>query len=791
MPSRTGPACPQRGITEELARGHLRGAQRVSAQRHLEECEGCRRRFRELTADQHPRLRNYTVLERIGEGGFGVVYKVVHHGKQRTEALKMLFVKTPRRVEYFENEVHLAARLKHPNIATVYEAHLGAPPFYYTMEYVEGRPIDAYFRTEHVILPERIRILQTVARAVGYAHRRGVVHRDLKPANIMIDADGQPHILDFGISTRLSLHYPQVAGSRPEGLLGTFGYIAPEQMSGGPVDERADIYALGALIYHCVTGEPAQFVSKTSRLERLLRERQIARAADLAAIIARCVERLPERRYPDCYALAEDLENYLAGRPVRAAESGTAAYQLLRAAALVLRRRPLLVRSFAVLCSGALLALVAWGAAARWYPATSGPQQVVLVTVSPTVAKAIAEGRVGQDLPGLSASNRKSWRMLYGLLLQRLAQVRPAAVAFDFYFPDCQPSFDEYFIAGMQAMRAARVPVIIGTRDLDINSDPVVCESILAAAHSCAMLAAAPFERDAQDFILPACVQGGFAPPVPGLALCAVAAARYPDATLDLQIRRNTVVLRYRKNAAPAGQPRWYPDSDAIECGRVYTLGSSQMLRPGDRFYPLRVPKSAAGDLAAPRVSLEQALTGDLEQLRRQFAGRVLIVGLTVPGNDEYVLADGRKLFGCEVQACVIERLLVGGHARRLEWSTLGLIMLLWGALGGAVASIVPQIRKLSLSAAGIVAVGGVVASVALVYWGAQRLHALWSLQAVLGLAGLVAAGAPVYWVRLLRERQIELAPEPVWECEPETLSSTLLQTASGSATATPAGPVG
>jgi predicted Ser/Thr protein kinase len=791
MPSRTGPACPQRGTTEQLARGCLDAVQRASAQRHLEECDACRRRFRELTADQHPRLRNYTILERIGEGGFGVVYKVIHHGKQRTEALKMLFAKTPRRVEYFENEVHLAARLKHPNIATVYEAHLGAPPFYYTMEYVEGRPIDEYFRAQHVSLPDRIRILQTVARAVGYAHRRGVVHRDLKPANIMIDADGQPHILDFGISTRLSLDYPQTTRGRSEGLLGTFGYMAPEQISGGPVDERADIYALGALIYHCVTGEPAQFASKTSRLERLLRERQIARAADLAAIIARCVEKLPERRYPDCYALAEDLENYLAGRPVHAAESGTAAYQLLRTAALVLRQRPLLVRSFAVLCSAALLALAGWTAAARWYPAASGPQQLVLIAVSPSLAKAIADRTVGQDLPGLSPSNRKSWRMLYGLLLERLAQVAPTAVAFDFYFPDCQPSFDHYFIAGLQAMRAAGIPVIIGTRDLDINSDPVVCESILDACHSCAMLAAAPPERDTQDFILPACVQRGFAPPVPGLALSVVAAARHPDAVLDLHLRRNTVVLRYRKATARTGQPRWYPESDAIECGRVYTLGDSQMLRAGDRFYPLRVPKSVGSDPALAQVNLEQVLVEDLERLRRQFAGRVVIVGLTIPGTDEYDLADGRKLFGCQIQARAVERLLAGGHARRLEWSALGLIMLFWAALGGAIASAVPQIRRLSLGAAGIAAVGGVVVGAALVYWGAQQVHAFWSLQAVLGTGGLLAAAAPVYWVRLVRERQIELSPEPVWESEPQTLSSTLLQTTSASTSPTPARPVG
>lgn len=224
-----------------------------------------------------------------------MVYKVIHHAKERVEALKVLFGKTPIRAAYFQNEVHLIAKLRHANIATLYEAHLGTPP-YYTMEFVEGEQLDDYVRSRHLPLVDRIQLVKTVAEAVGYAHEQGVVHRDIKPQNILIGTDGQPHIIDFGIAKKLVLREVSEDDppSSPEGVMGTFGYIAPEQIAGEQVDERADIYALGALLYHCITGDPAKFANCSERLTQILYERQVTRAADLAAIIARCVHPVPE-----------------------------------------------------------------------------------------------------------------------------------------------------------------------------------------------------------------------------------------------------------------------------------------------------------------------------------------------------------------------------------------------------------------------------------------------------------------------------------------------------------------
>ncbi|NUQ50230.1 MAG: serine/threonine protein kinase, partial [Phycisphaerae bacterium] len=235
--------------------------ERRRLQRHLETCGPCRRAFRRETLARFPRIRNYTILEELGAGGFGVVYKAVHHEKQRTEAIKVLAGHSRARIAYFENEVHLVGQLSHPNIATLYEAHLTAPPLFYAMEYVEGEQLHAYCRRLRLPLEERLRLMRTVALTIAHAHREGVVHRDLKPQNILIDGEGRPRVVDFGIARRIdeSQPLPACAPRGREGVVGTLGYIPPEQIAGQAVDGRADIFALGAILREAVTGEPMRY----------------------------------------------------------------------------------------------------------------------------------------------------------------------------------------------------------------------------------------------------------------------------------------------------------------------------------------------------------------------------------------------------------------------------------------------------------------------------------------------------------------------------------------------------
>ncbi|MGD8450219.1 MAG: protein kinase [Phycisphaerae bacterium] len=779
MMERLGQRCPRDAVTDSLVHGTLAGREHEEAQEHLETCDACRRRYREATLGRLPRLPHYTVVERIGEGGFGVVYKVVHHAKQRTEALKILFGKTPVRARYFQNEVHLIARLRHPNIATLYEAHLGKPPLYYTMDFVAGEQLDQHIRRRHLSLAKRIELIKTVAAAVGYAHAQGVVHRDIKPQNILIDADGEPHILDFGIATRLKLRDDAQRTPMPvsEGALGTLGYIAPEQMAGENVDGRADVYALGALLYHCVTGEAARLATWPDRLLRTLQARGVARAEDLAAIISRCVAPLPEQRYANCAELIDDLDHYLAGRVIRAYRNPTLGYQLARSASYVLRTRPLAVRVFLVMVVSVLLTVLAWRAEARWFGAAVDVPPISLVAFTPGTIETLARGEIEQAA-GMKARDSGTWRVVLGLLLQRLATVQPQVVICDYFLPQCKPDYDAELLRGLDALRNSGVPVVMGTREIDLNSEPVMCAEIRSRVHSWGTLLSADPDERGHEWIVPVCVSRGLAPPVPGLAVAGFAAARYPDAALQLNVEPGEVMLSYRKRQVARGEQRWHTGTDRIPVWEVDRIGRNSgdgMLRAGDVVYRMHVRIDPGPPEATRRLSLEQVLAADDEQVRRWFAGQVVLVGHTLPLMDYYRTAAGEGVYGCEVHVQALRALLGGASQGKIEWKMLGATIVLWAALAAVLVGLLPAAptwpRRL-LGGVCLLALAGGIVTVAL---GARWSVALWQVHVFLALGTLLVSGSVVYLVNALRVRQMQLGPGPVWLADGEAASSTLL----------------
>jgi hypothetical protein len=787
MPLRVTSQCLRREATEALCADELTGGEQQAAERHLEECAPCRSLFRQRTATRFPRFRGYTVVRRIGEGGFGVVYKAVHNAKERMEALKVLFAETPIREAYFQNEVRFVAKLRHPNIATLYEARLSAPPMYYAMELVEGEQIDKYFISKHTPLADRIRTLQVVARAIDYAHSQGVVHRDLKPQNILIDAQGQPRILDFGIAKKVGLRPAGGdAPESPEGFLGTFGYIAPEQVAGEPVDARADVYALGALLYHCVTGEPARFASRPGHLTRLLQERQVSRAGDLAEIIARCVHPTPEQRYSSCAALADDLDNYVAGRPVNAYAGRTRLYEVARGVAWLLRTRQLTVRATLVVIIVALLMAVRM-ALPRWYaPQAEMPPEarVALIEVTGQSVDALRAGEIGADLPGLNVDNRKSWRLLYGQLMEHLAPARPRVVIWDYYFPDCQPEYDAGLVRGLAALRAAGVPAVIGTRELDINSEPVVCPTIREAAHACGTLVAGNPRARPGEWVMPGCVQRGLAPPVPSLALAGFAAALQPEADLELDVRAGTIKMSYRKRHASPGESRWLEQVDRVAFSRAFGTRTAGLLDDAYQIYAVEVRACERARAELARFALEDVLRADLSDLQRWFAGRTVMVGQTIPGFDQRRTWSGELVFGCEMQALTVQALLSGTYAAHVARPKLGATVLLWAVVAAVAISLVPCSWRLSLRTTAVLA--GVALAVGLAgnfFLAGMLLANYWQLHAVQAASTLFAVGGPLYLAKAVRERQLQLAPQHAWEPEPQTIATTLLATASDSKT--------
>jgi pSer/pThr/pTyr-binding forkhead associated (FHA) protein len=206
-------------------------------------------------------IPGYQIGREIGRGGMGIVYETVQVSTQRTVALKIMLEgpytseKTKRR---FEREVHIVASLRHPNIAQIYESGLHQGRYWFAMEYVDGQPLDAPELRSSLSMPDRLTLMATVCEAVGHAHERMIVHRDLKPSNIMISADGQPHVLDFGLAKVEDPRTdPAQMLSLAGELMGTPAYMSPEQTEADPskVDAHADVYALGVIFYQFLTGQ--------------------------------------------------------------------------------------------------------------------------------------------------------------------------------------------------------------------------------------------------------------------------------------------------------------------------------------------------------------------------------------------------------------------------------------------------------------------------------------------------------------------------------------------------------
>src|ERR1043166_981954 len=281
------------------------------------------------------RLGNYQILEEIGRGGMGVIYRARQRHSRRIVALKRVLsyhADSRDTLVRFRREAEAAASLDHPNILPIYEvseSEDGLP--YFSMKFAPGGSLlaaAAAFRDE----PRRaVALMAKVARAVQYAHVQGILHRDLKPGNVLLDARGEPLVSDFGLAKWLDTTSDL---TRTLTIFGTPGYIAPEQASGSAAQLKpaADVYSLGAILFDLLAGRPPFLGSHALSVIRQASEtcapklRSLSKVADrdLETICARCLEREPSARYHSAHDLAEDLERWLEGRPIIARPVGLA-----------------------------------------------------------------------------------------------------------------------------------------------------------------------------------------------------------------------------------------------------------------------------------------------------------------------------------------------------------------------------------------------------------------------------------------------------------------------------------
>src|SRR5713101_3177498 len=332
---------------------------------------------------------DYELLEQIGRGGQGVVFRARQKSLNRTVALKVISLgqwASEAHVKRFRREAEAAARLEHPCIVPIYEVGERDGSCYFSMKFVEGGQLDEVIRREPMPPRRAAKLIAKVARSVHYAHEHGILHRDIKPGNILLDEKGEPHLTDFGLARLVE---SESTVTRTMEVLGTPSYMAPEQAEGEneAVNSATDVYGLGAVLYQLLTGQPPFAGGTTYETIKLLLDTEPRQPRllnpkidrDLSTICLKCLEKHQQRRYPSALALAEDLERWLKHEPIQARRTG-----IFARGKKWVQRNP----------TSALLAasLVALAAAAGWivwksefirHPATGGIAVLPFENLSP------------------------------------------------------------------------------------------------------------------------------------------------------------------------------------------------------------------------------------------------------------------------------------------------------------------------------------------------------------------------------------------------------------------------
>jgi WD40 repeat protein/tRNA A-37 threonylcarbamoyl transferase component Bud32 len=391
-----GVRCPGREELRALAVGKLPLERLEELEVHLEDCPLCGAALQEIPDGEDRLLEelrhcgqgeeslpaafpplepkglpagligDYEILEEVGRGGMGVVYKARQVRLNRTVALKVLRdgeLATLAEVERFHQEALALAQLQHPNIVQVFDVGKHKGLSFFSLEYCPGGSLEQKLGGTPLPPGEAAALAETLARAVHAAHQARVIHRDLKPANVLLSADGIPKVTDFGLARRL-----EEAGQTGTGtVMGTASYMPPEQAQGRTkeIGPAADVYALGAVLYEFLTGRPP--FKAANALDTLIqvvtdepvpvRRLQPGVPRDLETICLQCLQKQPQRRYASAEALAEDLRRFQAGGPIQARPAGAAERALKW-----VRRRPLVAGLLAavLLVAAVGIAAFAW-----------------------------------------------------------------------------------------------------------------------------------------------------------------------------------------------------------------------------------------------------------------------------------------------------------------------------------------------------------------------------------------------------------------------------------------------
>ncbi|MCA9254460.1 MAG: tetratricopeptide repeat protein [Phycisphaerales bacterium] len=363
-------ACLTPEQLDELAKGSLPEDSATELRNHISDCSSCRSSFDicvqneaalgrmkalglskstsvETTPMKSDAIPGYEIQGELRRGGQGVVYRALQTSTRREVAVKVMregaFASAADKVR-FDREVETLAKLKHPNIVSIHDSGRTSAHFYFVMDFIDGAPLDAWWSDSaeggaggRPSIRSILEMFATLADAVNAAHLRGIMHRDLKPSNVLVDRDGAPHVLDFGLarSTDLDSGGMTMTGQ----FVGSLPWASPEQAQGlsGTIDIRTDVYSIGVMLYQALCGQfPYSVVGGVRDVfDRIVNEEPKRPGAiagkrvddELDTIALKCLAKEPERRYQSAGELGRDLRRYLAGEPIEA-KRHSAAYLL-------------------------------------------------------------------------------------------------------------------------------------------------------------------------------------------------------------------------------------------------------------------------------------------------------------------------------------------------------------------------------------------------------------------------------------------------------------------------------
>ena len=710
--------CPDGSQLDRHARGestrqpHDAGAEEARRlDRHLSECRACLSRYLKLARRSPvPDIPNCHIVSEIGRGRFGVVYKAWRlEGEPSLVALKILSGTGEMERSRFEREIAVLKKIHSPRVVRCLDAGVTGDAVYFVMDYVQGVHLDEYLASMTDNLKEKLTIFRRVCLAVADAHAAGVVHRDLKPRNILIDADGQPHILDFGICTVETPDWSSWARhtiTRAGDIIGTLRYMSPEQAWGGvagAIDERSDIWSLGIMLYEIVTdGDYPYSLAGTAEkpphehlleqlrkeLPRLPRLDQHPNGRDLEILLERCLAWEPRHRIQSVDKLSDDLARYCRGGRIKTKRLWIP-HRLKRVAVgAATRSRWTFAAAFMALLAVTLwstvyLFHVGWNVSGRRGPPTADAkgeaaqphpvrEAIRVIGIFDDTIDAVVSWAARNGIDGVSA-DITTWRGVHGHLMERLSLAGPRVIVWDYFFRTPQ-AHDARFVQGLAQLEKAGVPVVLAVGNYGPGGRPDLSAGIVGPLDSRLRhggIIARDMVKRPGEFVLALKLPDGAV--VPGLALATMAAELHPDTRLDLDWsgRRRRIGLLYELQAGA-----YLRERDQIELTGVFPAGNRQTVVHADAILGCRRFALDAPEAWADRTVHYDALLSCTDaELESHVGGKLVIFGdmrLARPGfrPDRHSVryagtgAVVQEVPGCHLLADAVAGLLDGGYIR-------------------------------------------------------------------------------------------------------------------------------